>query len=774
MDNNKLNELLKNSLYVNKLLDEKHENSAYDRLLKKDIIEKEIFFNGDSLNNVSFKEGLDITISDEYALKGTSLKLACNADIENITPRPWMSIYFDLSNFNIKKYNRVSIDLYVKASGYNGFYVQMGMGELLDSPFHNTFVLPNKWNHIIYEYDDIKKDNINNFIINPWTTGTPDEALPNIEFYIDNISFEKVIPDRVIGWNSGDDIIYSHLGYYNNKEKLAFTSSTKEKEFSLLNEGRIVYQNKIEEIHNLNETFYILDFSDYKISGEYQIQLGDKLTKPFLISNQIYDEALIKSLNFLRALRCGTYIEGIHSACHLNCRTINKNGDTVPSFGGWHDAGDVSQFEIPTAEITSSLCEMAEIYQNKDDILFERIKEEVRIGVTWLLQTRFGDGERSLAVLYRIWRHNKKLKNNVDVENSVAENGPFENFLSSIALAKAVKIFKDTDPILADYCLRASLEDYQFGLDGYKKGLYSKRWGPSITSQTLGSALASLALIYDLTKDHSLYEEASILAKRIIKCQETEGKVVNKELCGFFYEDEEHHWVLTYEHRGHEQSPIEGLVMAATYLKDHKDYKLWLESIKLYASFVKNSMKYTYPYNLLPSTVYILGKINPDHFTLPEPYCKDQIDGLHKLEAQVKRGIKVGENAYLRIFPISLQRRGFHATLLSKTKAVSLSARILNDNELYQIAINQLEWVMGKNPFNSSTMYGVGYNYHPLYVAFSPQIVGSLPVGIMTKKDEDQPFWPVRTDAVYKEIWGHTTCKFLFVLADIMKGLNNE
>ena len=66
-------------------------------------------------------------------------------------------------------------------------------------------------------------------------------------------------------------------------------------------------------------------------------------------------------------------------------------------------------------------------------------------------------------------------------------------------------------------------------------------------------------------------------------------------------------------------------------------------------------------------------------------------------------------------------------------------------------------------------MYGLGYNYHPLYVAFSKQMVGSLPVGFMTYKDNDSPYWPVRNNAVYKEIWGHTSGKFIWVLADILE-----
>ncbi len=159
-------------------------------------------------------------------------------------------------------------------------------------------------------------------------------------------------------------------------------------------------------------------------------------------------------------------------------------------------------------------------------------------------------------------------------------------------------------------------------------------------------------------------------------------------------------------------------------------------------------------------------KININHFTLPPKMSTEQATQM--LLDQIKGGIDLGDGWYLRMFPISITRRGFHATLLSKTKAVSTLAKVLNDTDLRGIALAQIEWVLGKNPFSSSTMYGEGNNYHNLYVAFSKQIVGALPVGIKTKDNHDLPYWPVINNAVYKEIWGHTTAKFLWVLSDVL------
>ena len=122
----------------------------------------------------------------------------------------------------------------------------------------------------------------------------------------------------------------------------------------------------------------------------------------------------------------------------------------------------------------------------------------------------------------------------------------------------------------------------------------------------------------------------------------------------------------------------------------------------------------------------------------------------------------------MKMFTYELcQLRGYHATLLSKTKAVSMIGKVLNRQDLKQIAFDQVAWVLGKNPFASSTMYGEGHNYHPLYVAFSPQLVGALPVDIKTLGHHDIPYWPTINNAVFKEIWGHTTGKYLWILADL-------
>ena len=99
---------------------------------------------------------------------------------------------------------------------------------------------------------------------------------------------------------------------------------------------------------------------------------------------------------------------------------------------------------------------------------------------------------------------------------------------------------------------------------------------------------------------------------------------------------------------------------------------------------------------MLPAQIYDVKNIKLERFTIPASFGTKE-DGLRDLQGQIKTGIRLDENIYLRRFPIAVQRRGYHATLLSKTKAVSLIARLFNNNKMRQIAINQLEWILGKN-----------------------------------------------------------------------------
>lgn len=733
------------------------------RWQQKEVKEKLVLFNGDTLDNVTLIGRGSLSLSSKYTLNNRfCLCVQTNTDIENISPRPSTSLRFNLNGADLSKYNRMSAMIYIEATGYQNFYFHFLFGNNGYQTNHAPSIYPNKWTYVTWECDHIKRDNVSELGITPFLMGCPPEALPLINIYVANICAEVVEPDFDEGWNLDNRIAYCHSGYMPVQRKIALTGIANNEYFTVTETttGK-VYKYKVKEKETNLGKFYVLEFTNITETGTYVLSIDDRQTEPFLIDFICYDSSIWKSLNFLRSLRCGEEVEGVHSACHLNCKSVHPDGRMVPNFGGWHDAGDVSQFEIPTAEMAHAICDLAQTLRS-NTFMYNRLLEEAKVGLTWLLRTRFGDGYRAMAVTYNIWRKNVIEPTNYSILNK-AEAGSFENFLSSAALAAGARTFKDVDQIYSDWCKRSAIEDFKFACEEYEQKIYTVRWGEPIESQTCGAAILAACEIYAITNDAYYLEKAKSFAQIVMDCQE---KGNDAPIKGFFYEDREHKYILCYEHRGHEQSPIQGLAKLYQVLPVSEIRDQIKKSLDLYKNYVLETMKYGKPYHFLPANIYHVNKININHFTIPPKMSGEMASNM--LLEQIKSGIDLGDGWYLRLLPIAVSRRGFHATLLSKTKGVSILAKTLNDNDLRSVALAQIEWVLGKNPFASSTMYGEGNNYHPLYVAFSRQIVGALPVGIKTKDSKDIPYWPTINNAVYKEIWGHTTGKYLWVLADLL------
>ena len=735
----------------------KSKSCSYTRWLRKKVYEKKILYNGKTLNGLiqNGKDKFDYSMTIENG----ALCLAYDADISKLSPRPFFSVKIPFEPGDYSNYNRVRVKVFVAAEGFQNMYWHFCLQGDEKGGMHAPSTPVNEWYDCVWEINYLDRSNLSFITVMPFVGGCPPEALKDVKVYIKSIALEKVDPDYELGYQLEDRIAYSHLGYYPNAKKEFIVQ--KGETFKILKNKKVVYSANLKEVETTLGKFKVGNFSHITERGTYQIEC-DGLSEEFAISDSPYTKGIQGSLDFLYQLRCGEDIPLVHSACHLNAKAIS-NGKTVPVFGGWHDAGDLSQFEICTAEMTRALLDLS--FTNKK--LNKRILEEAKVGLNWLLRTTFKDGTRALAISYRHWYDNIVTAEDKYPLNS-GENGPFENFIAADALAYGYLAFKDTDKVFANWCLRTAIDDFKFGVLGYAEGKYTKRWGPSIPAQALGSALSAASRLYQATKDIKYIDQAAEYAKVVLACQQSEYPNWDKPIRGFFYENPEHSYTLTYEHRGHEESPVTGLADLYNVAYWHKDSKEWKKGLLLYKEYITTTMEMTAPYNFLIGHVYELDKINMDRFTVPASYgTKEQ--ALEMLKEQVRNGIKLSETAYARRLPIAIQRRGYHATLLSKAKAVSSIAAVLKDDELAQIAKEQLEWIHGKNPFASSTMFGVGHNYHPLYVAYSNQMYGALPVGIETLGDTDEPYWPANCNAVFKEVWGHTTGKYLSVIADLEK-----
>ena len=171
------------------------------------------------------------------------------------------------------------------------------------------------------------------------------------------------------------------------------------------------------------------------------------------------------------------------------------------------------------------------------------------------------------------------------------------------------------------------------------------------------------------------------------------------------------------------------------------------------------------PYDVLPAAIYRESEVR----LIPETEnwrALRAADRNRYLE-QVRHGVPLGGDYYLRRFPVWFNFRGNSSVLLSESKALSVAAKVRGDLDADDLAQKQAQWFVGRNPFSASIMYGEGYDWTPLYSVRSGQMVGALPVGIETKGDDDAPYWPMQICWTYKEVWTQPVGEWIWLMQDL-------
>jgi hypothetical protein len=171
---------------------------------------------------------------------------------------------------------------------------------------------------------------------------------------------------------------------------------------------------------------------------------------------------------------------------------------------------------------------------------------------------------------------------------------------------------------------------------------------------------------------------------------------------------------------------------------------------------MKRMARFTEPYHMLPAGIF-----------REDEYLKVTENRRDSYRQQVLNGIEVGKGYRLRLFPVWFERRGNAGTGLSQTKAVSSAAHLRGDISLAALAHEQLQWLVGRNPFVQSLMYGEGYDYPPQYTPMSGDMAGALPVGIETRLDNDVPYWPPANCYNYKEVWVQPVARWIYIMTDL-------
>lgn len=759
----------------------KYEDGAEARWLNKKVLDSRVLDSMEDLSAWSFTGDGDMALADSPVKDGAhSLRIRSKQNLGLVgNTGEWEDLVASrkFPSENWSRYNRISIWVYPDVIGAPAISASLvlhneGAHRLPDryneGRDESIILKDREWNHVVWEIAPLDRDKVTQLdFAYSLPKMFPDPGDQTI-LYIDRLELQRVEADHVEGWDvARGKIAFSQAGYTTGSTKTAIASDLDAHEFSVIEEGtgRVVLTKAVRRETTPLGKYAVLDFSEVQTPGKYVLRAGGTTTRPFQIGPEAWRGSIWKAINFMYSERCGTVIPGIHGICHLDDYTIHGNKRIIVN-GGYHDAGDLSATgNTPgMAYALFSLAERLE-QQGEDPVLRARVLEEAKWGLRWVLKTTFGDGYRSKGQLISYWTDG--IIGDADDRSGPAVNEPEWNFRVAAVEALAARVLKQSDPELAIRSLRTAEQDWNYAVEGLKTAApLPEVYGAQDELERISfGAIASVDL-YRATGEQRYADEAFKLGDLIVASQEQTLQPWSIPLTGYFYTSPRRENLFHRFHIGQEEEPVVALAHLCETFPNNENWMNWYAAIVLHSKYYQQVVaKIDEPYGMLPAGIYKQSEVR----LLPESKNWTPLRAADRdsyLE-EVHRGLPLGGEYYLRRFPVWFDFRGNSSVLLSQAKALSAAGQLRGDLEAEDLAQQQAQWIVGRNPFSASIMYGEGYDWTPLYSVRSGEMVGAIPVGIETKEYNDAPYWPTQICWTYKEVWTQPVGEWIWLMKDL-------
>jgi hypothetical protein len=758
-----------------------YEDGAEFRWLNKKVLDSRLLDSMEDLSTWSFAGLGEMTLTDAHVKDGQhSLRIRSTTNVAQVDGSGEWEDLVATRKFpgeDWSRYNRISLWVYPDVIGAPAISCSLmlhndGSHKLPDQyneGRHESIILKNHvWNHVVWEIAPLDRDRVTALdFAYSLPKKLPDPGDQTI-LDIDQLELESVVADHVEGWDvAAGKIAFSHSGYTSGSSKSAIASDLTAHEFSVVDTqtGQIVLTKPVKQTTTPLGSYRVLDFSEIHAPGTYAIKAGDELTRSFRIGDDAWLDSIWKSINFMYSERCGTEIPGIHGRCHQDIYTIHDDKRIVVN-GGYHDAGDLSATGNTPGMVYAVLSLADSLRRHGEDpVLSNRLLAEARWGLSWVLKTRFGGGYRSTGQLVSYWTDG--IMGTSDDRFGQAVNDPEWNFRVSGVEALAARVLKDSDPELANRSLMIAEEDWKYAVEGLKTAPpLAEVYGAKDELERISFGVVASVELYLATGDDQYAQEAIILGDMVLNSQERTMQPWTIPLTGYFYTSPKRDNLFHRFHIGQEQEPIVALIRLCEAFPDHDKWMKWYSAVVLHSQYyLKPAAVVDEPYAVLPAAVYreSEARLIPEAKNWTPLRAADRDSYVQ----EVRRGIPLGGENYLRRFPVWFDFRGNSSVLLSEAKALSAAGQLRGDLEAENLAQKQAQWLVGRNPFAASVMYGEGYDWTPLYSVRSGQMVGALPVGIETKGFDDAPYWPTQICWTYKEVWTQPVGQWIWLMEDI-------
>lgn len=529
-------------------------------------------------------------------------------------------------------------------------------------------------------------------------------------------------------------IIVNQIGFTPSAPKFCFLPGTIPRPFQVINTAtqEVALRGYFRPAGGNDFGNYLTgDFSKVQTPGTYYIVSDTLRSWPFVINNHPYLDATRLIVHYFSLQRCGPSTTGYLAPCHLDDGIRSDNGKHQDVTGGWHDACDTRKW------VSATLYGMLGLEQayDHDTIASDRaaIVDELKWGNQYFLKMQepagyvmdFVGGEIKQGGDNNRWTDNVIAKpagpmhltppnagqSNAELmiygssDDRIIQTNPVDlfseyNFIT--AEAQMARITKTIDPSYSHKCLEAANHCFDWTVSSNE----------SPTPGTFGAAIEAMLALYRTTGQPVYGDEADRQASRLMSLQDSMGT----DIGGFFYSSPAD--TLPYKQIWHGTVEFISLCDLYNAFPDHPHAGAWKKSITRYTDDYLEVLTSRNAFNIMPYGL----------FTGNDP------GGARRVGQFWYRYFMVPQDWWV----------GINANLGSMAVGMAKAAKILHDDRLRELAQHQLDWIVGVNPFNSSTMLGVGHNQPKLFVNGNefrpptPYLPGAVMNGIGGTMD-DQP-----------------------------------
>ncbi len=503
-------------------------------------------------------------------------------------------------------------------------------------------------------------------------------------------------------YNNPDDVLVNHIGFLPQSFKTCYAYGSKKTNFSLKDStGNTVFTDEMIPHEGIPGNYLVGNFTEFEKSGAFFIQVGDRKSEKFRIAEDVYLQALQANINYINQQRSGDPDGGWTKGQHLDDGVREDNGLHQNVTGGWYDANDLRKPTKGNSLLLLALATIAE--HNFSGIDKMLLLDEIQWGNKFLLAMQEPQG----YLMSYIGSTKDSLMDNRWTDNIVGNEDdrtiltdPVDashQMIFAIANAKIARLYKQQAPNYAEDCLSAAIKAWQWSL----------RNQPINDPDDLGTAISTATNLYLATYDETYQLQAVKLVEQLIAGQQRGDEYLS------------HHF-FSFSEKGQTYGGRWIMLGLQDFIRTWPDHPL-------------NSRATTSLQQFADGYYRPLSKLN-SFGIIPWIFSTKRMGG---------------DKQYGPYFYRNFLHVGMNQHVSSKGVAMSSAFLITRNQEHLNIAQQQLDWIYGANPFNASSVTGMGYNQPALFktslaefTPHTPELKGGVMTGIGSNSEDKIAFFP--------------------------------